>query len=282
MVTTTPVQAVGAQRSPEHGELAPLDVSDVDEPTTHQHRTALSQRLLARAAVETDPVERKRLQDEVVVLHMGLARAIAARYRGRGIADEDLCQAASMALLKAARGFDASVGAEFLSYAVVTMKGEVKRQFRDFAWMVRPPRPVQKLQADVSKAQEALTQELGRAPRFTEVAARLDVPEDLVVEALSADGCYAPTSLDAPVGAEGAGPLGELLPADDSAMGEAEARIMLTPAVRSLPEREREILYLRFFKQQTQAQIAIETGLTQMQVSRLLARVLVQLRGRIG
>jgi RNA polymerase sigma-B factor len=174
------------------------------------------------------------------------------------------------------------VGAEFLSYAVVTMKGEVKRQFRDFAWMVRPPRPVQKLQADVSKAQEALTQELGRAPRFTEVAARLDVPEDLVVEALSADGCYAPTSLDAPVGAEGAGPLGELLPADDSAMGEAEARIMLAPAVRSLPEREREILYLRFFKQQTQAQIAIETGLTQMQVSRLLARVLVQLRGRLG
>ena len=118
-------------------------VDDLDplEKVTPRNRTAVSQRLLERAAQETDPLERKRLQDEVVVLHMGLARAIAARYRGRGIADDDLSQAASMALLKAARNFDASMGVEFLSYAVVTMKGEVKRQFRDYGWMVRPPRP---------------------------------------------------------------------------------------------------------------------------------------------
>jgi RNA polymerase sigma-B factor len=259
-----------------------LDQIDNLEPITHQHRTALSQRLLQRAAVETDPLERKRLQDEVVVLHMGLARAIASRYRGRGIAEEDLCQAASMALLKAARNFDASVGAEFLSYAVVTMKGEVKRQFRDYGWVVRPPRPIQKLQADVSRAQEELTQTLGRSPRFTEVAAHLGVSSEDVAEALSADGCYSPSSLDAPVGVDGSGALGDLLPDDDAAMSEAEARIMLTPAVRALPEREREILYLRFFKQQTQAQIAAEIGVTQMQVSRILARVLVRLRGQLG
>jgi RNA polymerase sigma-B factor len=216
-----------------------------------------------------------------VVLHMGLARAIAARYRGRGIADDDLSQAASMALLKAARNFDASLGVEFLSYAVVTMKGEVKRQFRDYGWMVRPPRPIQKLQADVSRAQGELTHVLGRSPRVKEVAAHLGVPEEDVVEALSADGCYTPTSLDTPVGADGSGVLGELLPSDDSAMSEAEARIMLAPAVKALPEREREILYLRFFKQQTQAQIAQEVGVTQMQVSRILARVLVQLRGQL-
>ena len=248
---------------------------------TPRDRSALSTRLLEQAARETDPVERKRLQDEVVVLHMGLARAIAARYRGRGIDDADLAQAASIALLKAARNFDPEVGVEFLSYAVVTMKGEVKRQFRDFGWMVRPPRPIQKLQADVSRAQAELTHLLGRSPRVREVAAHLDVSEDDVVEALSADGCFTPTSLDLPVGAEGGAVLGDLLAGDDRSMGEAEARVMLAPAVRALPEREREILFLRFFKQQTQAQIAQEIGVTQMQVSRILARVLTKLRGQL-
>ena len=275
-MTTTAVGALGSQRTAVHDDLD--DLTSV----APRNRTAVSQRLLERAALECDPLERKRLQDEVVVLHMGLARAIAARYRGRGIADEDLSQAASMALLKAARNFDPSLGVEFLSYAVVTMKGEVKRQFRDYGWMVRPPRPIQKLQADVSRAQGELTHQLGRSPRVKEVAAHLGVAEEDVVEALSADGCYTPTSLDTPVGADGAGVLGELLPDEDTAMSEAEARIMLTPAVRSLPEREREILYLRFFKQQTQAQIADEIGVTQMQVSRILARVLVQLRGQLG
>ena len=278
-MVTTPIELVTQRRTP---------LDDLDDErellagVTPANRTQVSAELLRRAARESDPLERKRLQDEVVVLHMGLARAIAARYRGRGIAEDDLTQAASMALLKAARNFDPDRGVEFLSYAVVTMKGEVKRQFRDFGWMVRPPRPVQKLQADLSRADGELTHVLGRSPTVSEVAVHLGVAEDDVVEALSADGCFTPTSLDSPVGSAGSGVLGALLPGDDSALNEAEARVMLTPAVRALPERDREILYLRFFKQQTQAQIAIETGLTQMQVSRLLARVLVQLRGRLG
>jgi len=274
MVTTSLVSTLTTQRTSIH--------DDLDAPVTPRDRNALSHRLLQRAAHETDPVERKRLQDEVVVLHMGLARAIASRYRGRGIADDDLTQAASMALLKAARNFDPSLGVEFLAYAVVTIKGEVKRQFRDYGWMVRPPRWVQKLQADVSRAQGELTHRLGRSPRVGEVAEHLGVPEEDVVEALSADGCYTPTSLDIPVGTEGSGVLGELLPDDDTAMGEAEARVMLTPAVRALPQREREILYLRFFRQQTQAQIAVQVGVTQMQVSRILSRVLLQLRGQLS
>ena len=280
-MVSTPVQVLGTQRSAKHDDLV-VDDLDPLEKVTARNRTAVSQRLLERAAQETDPLERKRLQDEVVVLHMGLARAIAARYRGRGIADDDLSQAASMALLKAARNFDASMGVEFLSYAVVTMKGEVKRQFRDYGWMVRPPRSIQKLQSDVSRADSELTHRLGRSPKVSEVAAYLDVAEEEVLEALSADGCFTPTSLDTPVGSEGSGVLGELIPGDDSAMSEAEARVMLTPAVRALPEREREVLYLRFFKQQTQAQIAEEIGVTQMQVSRILSRVLVQLRGQLA
>lgn len=277
-MTSTPVQVLGTQRAP-LDDL--MDERDLLASVTPQNRTAVSARLLEQAARETDPVERKRLQDEVVVLHMGLARAIAARYRGRGIADDDLTQAASMALLKAARNFDPTRGVEFLSYAVVTMKGEVKRQFRDYGWMVRPPRSIQKLQSDVSRADSELTHRLGRSPKVSEVAAYLDVAEEEVLEALSADGCFTPTSLDTPVGSEGSGVLGELIPGDDSAMSEAEARVMLTPAVRALPEREREVLYLRFFKQQTQAQIAEEIGVTQMQVSRILSRVLVQLRGQL-
>jgi RNA polymerase sigma-B factor len=278
-MTSTPLEVLGTQRAP-LDDL--LDERELIASVTPQNRTAVSARLLERAAEESDPVERKRLQDEVVVLHMGLARAIAVRYRGRGIAEDDLTQAAAMALLKAARNFDASRGVEFLSYAVVTMKGEVKRQFRDYGWMVRPPRPIQKLQADVSRADSELTHQLGRSPKVTEVAAYLGVAEDDVLEALSADGCFTPTSLDTPVGSEGSGVLGELIPGDDSAMSEAEARVMLTPAVRSLPEREREVLYLRFFKQQTQAQIAEEIGVTQMQVSRILSRVLVKLRGQLA
>lgn len=249
--------------------------------TTPERRGAISTRLLTRAVRESDPVERKRLQDEVVVMHMGLARAIAARYRGRGIADEDLVQAASMALIKAARKFDPDNGAEFLTYAVVTMKGEVKRQFRDFGWMVRPPRPIQKMQADVNRAEGELTQTLGRSPRVPEVAARLGVSEDAVLEALAADGCYAPTSLDTPVGAQGGAVLGDTLVTDDPALDEAEARVMLLPAVRALPERDRRVLYLRFFRQHTQSQIAEQIGVTQMQVSRILSRVLAQLRDEL-
>ena len=278
-MTSTPLQVLGTQRAP-LDDL--LDERELLASVTPLNRTAVSSRLLERASQEADPVERKRLQDEVVVLHMGLARAIAARYRGRGIAEEDLTQAAAMALLKAARNFDSTRGVEFLSYAVVTMKGEVKRQFRDYGWMVRPPRPIQKLQADVSSADSELTHRLGRSPKVSEVAAYLGVAEDDVLEALSADGCFSPTSLDTPVGSDGSGVLGELIPGEDSAMSEAEARVMLTPAVRSLPEREREVLYLRFFRQQTQAQIAEEIGVTQMQVSRILSRVLVKLRGQLA
>ncbi len=260
----------------------PADVLD-DVSVDSGSRAELSARLLRRAAATDDAVERKRLQDEVVVLHMGLARAIAMRYRGRGIADDDLVQAASMALVKAARGFDLSVGGEFLSYAAVTIKGEVRRQFRDFGWMVRPPRPVQNLQADISRAEAELTHGLGRSPRVSEVAQFLEVPVEEVVEALSADGCFAPTSLDTPVGDDGAGTLGDLLPFDDDrAMSAAEARVMLAPAVRRLTDRERRVLYLRFFKQQTQAQIAADIGVTQMQVSRILARVLAELRGHLA
>ncbi|MGA8210078.1 MAG: sigma-70 family RNA polymerase sigma factor [Nocardioidaceae bacterium] len=241
----------------------------------------LTHRLLSRADAEVDPHERRLLQDEVVVLHIGLARSIANRFRGRGIAEDDLTQAAAMALVKAARSFDPDHGTPFLAYAAATVTGEVKRQFRDYAWMVRPPRPIQRLQAEVNQAQDELSHRLGRSPRVAEVATCIGASEDSVVEALAADGCYSPTSLDLPVGADGSAVLGDLLAGEDSAMDDVEARVMLTPAVRALPRLERTVLYLRFFRQQTQTQIAAEVGVTQMQVSRILTRVLRQLHGSL-
>ena len=245
-------------------------------------RSEITARLLAQIAETTDDVERKRLRDEVVVLNMGVARAIAARYRDRGIAKDDLLQAAYVGLVKAVQGFDPSYERDFLSYAVPTVTGEVKRYFRDFGWTVRPPRRIQELQAQISRASTELSQTLHRSPKPSEVAAYLSIDVDSVVEALAADGCFTPASLDVPVGEEGSTSLGELLGADDADLGRAEARILLGPAVRKLKPRDRRILELRFFHGWTQEQIAGDIGVTQMQVSRLLSRILSDLRTELS
>lgn len=238
--------------------------------------------LLRQLAQSTDEFEQKDLRDQVVVINMGVARAIASRYRDRGISADDLLQAAYVGLVKAAQGFDPSFERDFLSYAVPTVTGEVKRYFRDFGWTVRPPRRVQELQSQISRASSQLSQTLQRSPRPNEVAELLGVEVDAVIEALAADGCFTPASLDVPVGEDGSTSLGDLLGGDDSDLGRAEARILLGPAVRRLVPRDRRILELRFFHGWTQDQIAGDIGVTQMQVSRLLARILSDLRTELA
>jgi len=262
--------------------LQPSATGETAAPTAREDRSALTTRLLVEACATEDPVERKRLHDEVVVLNAGVAHAVSARYRGRGVAVDDLTQIAFLGMWKAIQRFDPSFERDFLSYAVPTIKGEIKRYFRDNGWSVRPPRRIQELQGRMSAAIEQLTQDLSRTPKPREVAQYLEVPLEDVVEALSADGCFTPTSLDTPVGAEDTGTLGELLGSEAEELSASEARIMLAPAVRSLSDRDRRILYLRFFKQCTQEQIATDIGVTQMQVSRLLARILRDLRGQLG
>jgi RNA polymerase sigma-B factor len=241
------------------------------------HRSEITARLLAQAATTTDDVERKRLRDEVVVLNMAVARAVASRYRDRGINREDLMQTAYVGLVKAVHGFDPSFDRDFLSYAVPTVAGHVKRYFRDYGWMIRPPRRIQELQAEISTASSDLLQVLQRSPKPREVAEHLDVDVDSVIEALSAKGCFTPASLDIPVGEGESEPMGELLGEDDIGMRDAEARILLAPAVRRLKARDRRILELRFFRAWTQEEIAQDIGVTQMQVSRLLTRILSDL-----
>jgi RNA polymerase sigma-B factor len=245
-------------------------------------RGELTARLLAEIAETDDPTEQKRLRDEIVVLNMGVARAIAARYRDRGISRDDLLQAAYVGLVKAVQGFDPGFERDFLSYAVPTVTGEVKRYFRDFGWTVRPPRRIQELQAQVARASTELSQRLSRSPKPREVAEHLGVDVDAVIEALAADGCFTPASLDVPVGEDGSSSLGELIGEEDADLGRAEARILLGPAVRKLKDRDRRIIELRFFHGWTQEQIARDIGVTQMQVSRLLSRILADLRRDLG
>jgi RNA polymerase sigma-B factor len=262
------------------GSVAPTET--VTDTVTEADRSDITARLLGQIAETTDEVEKKRLRDEIVVLNMGVARAIASRYRDRGISREDLLQAAYVGLVKAVQGFDPSFERDFLSYAVPTVTGEVKRYFRDFGWTVRPPRRIQELQAQISRASNELSQTLARSPKPREVAEYLNIDVDSVVEALAADGCFTPASLDVPVGEDGGGSLGELLGGEDEDLGRAEARILLGPAVRKLKERDRRIIELRFFYGWTQEQIAQDIGVTQMQVSRLLSRILSDLRNQLA
>ena len=257
-----------------------------DRPTTpseerRQTRARDTADLFAEVDSTQDPAEQRRLLDRVVELNLGLATAVVARFRSRGIPTDDLLQVARLALVKAARRFDRSTGNEFVSFAVPTMRGEVKRHFRDAGWMVRPPRRIQELQARIAPARSELASSLGREPEPKEIAERLSVEESEVVEAMSALGCFTPASLDVPVGQDTPISLGDVLPGQDDDSGAAEARVMLGPVVRRLGDRDRRVLQLRFFDGLTQREIAEDIGVTQMQVSRLLARILTQLRSDI-
>lgn len=218
---------------------------------------------------------------DLINAHMSLARSIASRFRHRGIDLDDLEQVALLGLTKAARRFDPDAGHNFLSFAVPTIRGEVRRHFRDSGWMVRPPRRIQELQAQIAGADNELTQRFGRSPRPSEIADHLDAPLDDVVEALAADGCFAPASLDLPIG-DGTAGLGDFLSAEDRGVEQAEAAMMLSPLLRKLSARDRQILHLRFHKEHTQAEIATSVGLTQAQVSRVLTRILTDLRAGLG
>jgi RNA polymerase sigma-B factor len=253
-------------------------------PALHRHERARLSTEALRAAARADEAERQRLLDYVVRLNMPVAHAVTRRYCRRGVADEDLQQVACLALVKAAQNYDPDRHTEFLSYAVPTMRGELRKHFRDHGWTVRPPRRIQELQGRISAARDELFQELGRSPRPTEIARELDADEEDVVEALACDGCFTPASLDRPLTSAdpgGATTLGDTLGEEMDDLRAAEARVVLAPLVRRLCERDRRIIHLRFFEQRTQQEIADAIGVTQMHVSRLLARILSELREQI-
>jgi RNA polymerase sigma-B factor len=239
---------------------------------------------LLEAANSSDPELIHTIHEQVVLLNLEIAESIVARYRNRGVPVEDLVQVACLGLMKAVRGFDANKSDNFLSYAVPTILGEVKRFFRDNAWTVKPPRRIQELQAEISASSARLTQAHGGMPTSAEIAAELGLDKAEVDEAMVADGCFAPSSLDRPSATDDGerGSLADVLGEDEGGFARAEALVALRPLCAELSERDRRIIYLRYFHEWTQARIAEEFGVTQMQISRLLSRILGQLRGRLG
>ncbi len=218
------------------------------------------------------------LREELVTAHIGLAEYLARRFTNRGEPLDDLVQVASLGLLKAVDRFDPERGLEFSTYATPTIVGELKRHFRDKGWAVRVPRRVQELHLRLGSVVSVLSQELGRSPTIGEIAQSASVSEEDVLEAIEAGHAYRFTSLDAPSGNEEEGSLATQLGEEDQALVDSEHRVALSPLIARFPPRERTILHLRFFEGLTQSEIAGRLGISQMHVSRLLARSLAQLR----
>ncbi|HZD65227.1 MAG TPA: SigB/SigF/SigG family RNA polymerase sigma factor [Acidimicrobiales bacterium] len=223
------------------------------------------------------------LRQELIEAHLGLAEYLARRFTNRGEPLDDLIQVSSVALLKAVDRFDPERGVEFSTYATHTIAGELKRHFRDKGWAVRAPRRMQELYLRLGQAISSLSQAKGRSPTIAELAREVKVSEEQVLEALEAGQAYRFTSLDAPApGDEDSEALTSRLGEVDPEFAGAEERATLSPLIARLPERQRLILHLRFFEGLTQSDIAARLGISQMHVSRLLARSLAQLRTWVG
>ena len=257
--------------------MSNLDTSRV----SRAERSEQTRELFDQLASSTAQPVRDDLVDQIVRLNIRVANAIAARYRGRGVDQDDLQQAACHGLVKAVLHFDVSMGKDFLTYAVPTIRGEVQRYFRDVSWTVRPPRRIQELQWRVNQSIDRLSAELGREPSEGEVVADLDIEYAEYAEAVTAFGCFQPPSVDQPVSDLGGLTVGEALADSEDWKGAVEARLVLEPLMRDLTERERRILYLRFVEERTQQQIGEEFGVAQMQVSRWLSSILRRLRQQL-
>lgn len=216
-------------------------------------------------------------RDEVIRRFTPLALGIARRYRGKGISQDDLEQVALLGMLRALDRYDPTVGS-FEPFASKTISGELKRQLRDRAWSVRVPRSLQERSLEVTRTSQELTQRLGRAPTTADIAEAMDITVSEVLEARGASSAYTSASLDAPLDEDSGWSLADSLGGDDEALALADRWHGLGPALASLPERERKILYLRFYEDMTQSEIAEIVGVSQMHVSRLLARAIDRLK----
>ena len=253
-------------------------------PTARSERTA-ADRAKARelfvqlAAMSEDDPRRARLRDELVEAHLPLVEYLARRFRNRGEPLDDLVQVATIGLIKSVDRFDLERGVEFSTYATPTIVGEIKRHFRDKGWAIRVPRRLQELKLSLTKATSELSQKNGRSPTVAELAQHLGLSEEEILEGLESANAYSAVSLDAPDGGDDDSPaVADSLGMMDDALEGVEYRESLKPLLEKLPAREKKILMLRFFGGMTQSQIANELGISQMHVSRLLARTLAQLR----
>jgi RNA polymerase sigma-B factor len=221
------------------------------------------------------------IRDELVRAHLGLAEHLAWRFANRGEPLDDLIQVANLGLCMAVERFDPDRGLEFKTFATPTIIGELKRHFRDKTWAIRVPRRLQELHLEMNALIGTFSQEYGRSPTVAEIGRELGASDEEVLEALEAGQSYRSASLDQP-GEEDGEELANRLGRVDPSFDNAELWASLSDVVKSLPERERRILYLRFFRGEMQSEIARQLGISQMHVSRLLSRILDRLRGAVG
>ncbi|MGB9227561.1 RNA polymerase sigma factor SigF [Mycobacterium sp.] len=230
-----------------------------------------------------DSMEFARQRDKIVERCLPLADHIARRFEGRGEPRDDLVQVARVGLVNAVVRFDVETGSDFVSFAVPTIMGEVRRHFRDNSWSVKVPRRLKELHLRLGSATADLSQRLGRAPTATELAEELGMDREEVVEGLVAGSSYNTLSIDSGGGNEDddARAIADTLGDVDTSLDRIEDREALRPLLEALPERERMVLALRFFESLTQTQIAERVGISQMHVSRLLAKSLARLRDQL-
>jgi RNA polymerase sigma-B factor len=242
-------------------ELSHSLFSELDDPNTSAHR---------RAAC----------RDELVQLHLPLVDHCARRFMNRGEPLEDLVQVGTIGLIKSVDRFDTARGVEFSTYATPTILGEIKRYFRDKGWAIRVPRRLQELRMSIGSVTGEMSQDLGRSPTPREIAERLEVSVEEVLEGIESANAYATLSLDAGDGGEDgqSNTMLDSLGMDDEGLANVDIRESIKPLIEQLQPREKRILLLRFFRGMTQSQIAEEIGVSQMHVSRLLNRTLAQLR----
>ncbi|GGY38440.1 RNA polymerase sigma factor SigF [Streptomyces tanashiensis] len=244
---------------------------------------ALSKQLFARLSeLEEGTHDHAYVRNTLVELNLALVRFAAARFGTRSEPMEDIVQVGTIGLIKAIDRFELTRGVEFPTFAMPTIIGEIKRFFRDTSWSVHVPRRLQELRLDLARAGDALAQRLDRAPTVAELAEELGIAPEEVVEGMAASNAYTAASLDAQPdeedGAGGEAALADRLGYEDNGLTGIEYIASLKPMIASLPARERQILSLRFVTGLTQSEIGAELGISQMHVSRLLARTLGRLR----
>jgi RNA polymerase sigma-B factor len=245
--------------------------------TSVKHPGQTDRELLRRYHEGGDPSAREVLVER----HLPLVRSLARRYAGRGESLEDIEQVGAIGLIKAIDRYELSREVALTTYATPNVVGEIKRHFRDKGWAIRVPRALQELNGKMGPTIERLTSKLGRSPSIAEIAAEFETTTEEVLEALEAGSAYAPLSLSAgPSGDDELDPM-ETIGADDEEFDRTDDRTSLEPALAALPDREREILRMRFEEGLTQTQIADKVGISQMHVSRLIRRSLDRMRTQL-
>jgi RNA polymerase sigma-B factor len=244
--------------------------------------SSVSREQQRRQASDAAGTRRADLLCQAIVQGTAMARSLALRYDGRGVEREELFQIAYVGLVKAVQGYRPGPETDFRSYALPTIRGELKRHFRDNAWTVRPPRRIQNLQASINAVEGELAARLHRWPTEQELADRIGVPVGDVRDALRAFGCFHTVSLDAPVSSGSTTSLGSLVADQENTFELVNQLETLRPAVENLTARDKLILRRRMIDHWSQAEIAAEIGVSQMQVSRLLRRIMSDIQSALA